>query len=72
MQKNWFEEAIIAKGKWIAPRMELAKISFDEGKYKDAKREFEVCLKREPQNAILKTTVAKYYSQMGENEEAEY
>ncbi len=69
--KDWLEEAILTQGKWIAPRMELAKISFDEGKYKDAKREFEVCLKREPQNAILKTTVAKYYSQMGENEEAE-
>ena len=69
--RDWFEEAIRAQGKWILPRMELAKINLTEGDFKCAKREFEVCLKRESQNGVLKSTVAKYYVQMGENEEAE-
>lgn len=69
--KDWLEEAIIAQGKWIPPRMELAKINFEEGNFERAKREFEVCLNREPQNGSLKTTVAKYYIQMDEYEEAE-
>lgn len=72
--KEWFADAIATskatKKKWSAPKMELAKIHFLEGKWDLAQSEFEICLKREPQNELFMTAVAWHYIDMGKTEEA--
>ena len=72
--KFWFKSAMDTNKrnvkKWVAPRMELAKIYYVEGNWELAKKEFDTCLRREPQNGLLKVTLAKCYANRGEKEEA--
>lgn len=67
---EWFEDAKTIRKDWVAPRMELAKLYYEKGNWDAAKQGFDVCLKREPKNPLIKTAVAHYYASMGEKEEA--
>lgn len=63
--KNWFYGAIDIDYKWVSPRLELARIWADEGKFEKAEDEYKICMKRKPQDSNLKFEAAKFYAAQG-------